>query len=498
MKMLRTLAGIVIASSLAAGQTWEPLNNQPSFNPGTMLLLTDGTVFVHSEPNCLTCTGTDYSSWYKLTPDSKGSYVNGTWSQVASFPNGYAPLYFSSAVLPDGRVIVEGGEYNCATGSCNAVWTNQGAIYDPVKNQWIPVKPPTGWTTIGDAQSVILPNGTYMQANCCTKQQAVFNPANLTWRSVGAGKFDINDEEGWTLLPNGNVLTVDAYVFQYDATGTNSEIYNPAKGTWASAGSTIQQLWDSCGGSTAASYEVGPAILRPDGTVFYSGANTCGPGHTAIYNSQTGIWTAGPDFPGAYGVADAPAALEPNGNVLVFSSPSRFYPPAGQFFEWNGSSLSLTASPPSALEDASYVGHLLVLPNGQIMFTDFTSDVEVFTPAGSYNPAWAPTISSAPGSVARGRTYTISGTQFNGLSQAVAYGDDFQDATNYPIVRIVNSATGHIFYCRTHNPSSMAVATGTQKVSTNFDVPAGAEPGLSQLFVVANGIPSAPYWITVR
>jgi hypothetical protein len=79
-------------------------------------------------------------------------------------------------VLPDGGVVVEGGEYNCASGSCNAVWTNQGAIYDPLKNTWTPVQPPKGWTTIGDAQSVILPNGTYMQANCCTKQQALFNP----------------------------------------------------------------------------------------------------------------------------------------------------------------------------------------------------------------------------------------------------------------------------------------------------------------------------------
>jgi hypothetical protein len=44
----------------------------------------------------------------------------------------------------------------------------------------------------------------------------------------------------------------------------------------------------------------------------------------------------------------------------------------------------------------------------------------------------------------------------------------------------------------------MAVATGTKKVSTNFDVPASAEAGLSQLFVVANGIPSSPFWIEVR
>ncbi len=279
MRILRILGafllGLMISTTFAAGQTWEPLTNQPTFNPGVMLLLTDGTVIMHSEPNCLTCTTTDYSSWYKLTPDSNGSYVNGTWTQIASLPSGYAPLYFGSAVLPDGRVVVEGGEYNCASGSCNAVWTNQGAIYDPLKNTWTPVQPPKGWTTIGDAQSVILPNGTYMQANCCTKQQALFNPANLTWNAVGKGKFDINDEEGWTLLPNGKVLTVDAYVFQYDATGTNSEIYNPSSATWTSAGSTIVQLWDSCGGADLASYEVGPAVLRPDGTVFATGARQC-------------------------------------------------------------------------------------------------------------------------------------------------------------------------------------------------------------------------------
>src|SRR5437667_6376393 len=248
MRILRILAVVVlslmISITFAAGQTWEPLTNQPTFNPGVMLLLTDGTVIMHSEPNCLTCTTTDFSSWYKLTPDSSGSYVNGTWSQIASFPSGYAPLYFGSAVLPDGRVIVEGGEYNCATGSCSAVWSNGGAIYDPLKNKWTKVNPPAGWTTIGDAQSVVLANGTYMQANCCTKETALLNPSSLTWTATGAGKFDIHDEEGWTLLPSGKVLTTDAYVFQYDANGTNSELYNPATGAWSSGGSPIGQLWD--------------------------------------------------------------------------------------------------------------------------------------------------------------------------------------------------------------------------------------------------------------
>src|SRR5205823_9319483 len=53
--------------------------------------------------------------------------------------------------------------------------------------------------TIGDAQSVVLFDGTYMQANCCTKQEALLDPKTLTWAATGRGKFDIHDEEGWTL-----------------------------------------------------------------------------------------------------------------------------------------------------------------------------------------------------------------------------------------------------------------------------------------------------------
>ena len=91
-----------------------------------MLLESNGTVLVHDEPDNNTTGGT--TAWYKLTPDSKGSYIDGTWSKIASMPAGYTPLYFASAILPDGRMIVEGGEY---IGE-NAVWSNEGAIYNPV------------------------------------------------------------------------------------------------------------------------------------------------------------------------------------------------------------------------------------------------------------------------------------------------------------------------------------------------------------------------------
>ena len=67
-------------------------------------------------------------------------------------------LAFASLVLGDGRVLIEGGEYNSGA----FVLTNKGAIYDPKTNTWTSVAPPTGWTTIGDSPSVVLPNGLFL------------------------------------------------------------------------------------------------------------------------------------------------------------------------------------------------------------------------------------------------------------------------------------------------------------------------------------------------
>jgi hypothetical protein len=498
-------AAAVIATAKGSGNdggsgTWQLLANQPPVvdpvdcGVGSPILLTDGTVIV-ADDGC--------ADYWKLTPDAFGSYVNGTWTQIASPPAGYTPLYHATAVLTDGRVIFEGGEYN----ALKAVWTNLGAIYDPRHDEWRSVDPPAGWTTIGDAVSTILPDGTFMLGNCCTTEAALFNQRDLTWTPIGTGKFDTNNEEGWTLLPNGKVLTVDAYVpinIPYDPTGTNSEIFDPASGTWQNAGSTIAQLWDSwlnCGQMSqepknGPSFELGPAVLRPDGTVFYAGSNSCpnASGATAIYNSRRGTWRAGPNFPGALNIADGPAALEPNGKVLMMASPG-FGPPPSTFLEWNGEELRTITPAPNAANDASYYGVFLVLPTGQILMTDFFF-VSVYNPTGHYDPDWAPQITSAPSTVRAGGSYEISGSRFNGMSQGAAYGDDHQTATNFPLVRITNQATGHVFYSRTHDFSSMAVASRAP-VSARFDVPKGQELGPSELVVVTNGIPSAPVSVVV-
>ena len=116
-------------------------------------------------------------------------------------------------------------------------------------------------------------------------------------------------------------------------------------------------------------------------------------------------------------------------------------------------------------------------------------------------------IQNCPSTFQPGTTIQVSGTQFNGLSQAVAYGDDSQTATNYPLVRIVNKQTGHVRYCRTFNHTtvdgngntiaSMGVATGNAVITTNVEIPSDIDNGDSQLFVVVNAIPSAPFDVAI-
>jgi hypothetical protein len=131
------------------------------------------------------------------------------------------------------------------------------------------------------------------------------------------------------------------------------------------------------------------------------------------------------------------------------------------------------------------------------MLVDTSNIVEIYTPTGTHDPSWAPAISSVSASLTSGQTYPISGTQFNGISQGTGSADENQNATNYPLVRITNNASGHVFYARTRGHSTMGIATGATPVSTTFDVPLQTELGLSSLSVVANGIPSVPTPVTI-
>jgi hypothetical protein len=458
--------------------TWTAIKHAPSAAIGHTMLLPDGSVLALAS----TCNAT--GNWLRLVPDSTGSYLNGTWVAAGNLPAGYNPTYFASQVLPSGLVVIFGGEYN----ACNKVWTTLGAYYNPNSNKWAPLKAPAAWATVGDAQSITLPSGQMMLANCCTTDEAILTLSGgvASWTPTGTGKADANDEEGWTMLPGNNILVVDAYT-SGGCCAKGFQIYNPKTGAWTTpSGNTVVNLVDP------SSSELGPGALLPNGTVFYAGGTT----NNAIYNVKTGKWSAAPSFGSGLDMADGPAAVLPDGNLLLDTSPGVFNN-GSVFFEWDGTALHKTTAPPNAPIDPSYAGNMLVLPTGQILLTDFTTSVEIYTPKGTSCTGCAPTITAVASTLTHGTiNNSIKGTQFNGLTQGSYYGDDNQSFTNYPLVRITDSKA-HVIYCKTHGWHGW-VATGPIVVGVQFDIPSTIALGAATLEVVTNGIPSLAVAVTIN
>jgi hypothetical protein len=464
------------ACCLSQAQTLTNLTHQAPDGAQLTFQLTDGTVLAQ---------GYNDSDWWKLTPDINGSYVNGTWTQVASLPAGYSPEAFASATLADGRVLIEGGEYNFG----QFVLTSLGAVYDPAANTWTALTPPTGWEYIGDSPSTILFNGDFLIGRKLDMEMAELDPATMVWTAMSSsGKSDWFAEEGWTLMPDGTVLTADVL------NNPNSERYILSEQQWISDGSTIANLQGppevGClqygGGQYCPPGEIGPAILRPDKSVFATGATHTGASsaHTSVYHpgaspTDPGTWTPGPDYPNGDQSGDNFAVLLTDGKVLVQGN-------SGQLYEFDGTNLTPT------LQGGN--NSLMVLPTGQVL----VGGSAVYSANGGPLQIWAPLVSYFPSSVTRGQSYVILGRQFNGLSQAASFGDEYQTATNYPLVQITNIATGHVFYAKTHNHFPMGVNTGPVPTSTHVDIPAGMETGPSKAVVIANGIPSNIVNITVN
>jgi hypothetical protein len=485
-----------VAPKASASGTWTDVGHVPFSGEGGWgpLVLTDGSVMMKQA-----FTGSA-GIWYKLTPDSKGNYTDGTWKKLASMPAGYSPDFFAEQVLTDGRVLIEGGEYNGG----NADWTNKGALYDPVKDSWTSVSPPSGWSSIGDAESIILPSGTYMLANCCDNpgQQALasINGTTVTWTK--SSSYHYNDEQGYTALPDGDILMVD--VWNHGANYDDYEIYNTSAGTWSLAGQTADYL------STTSTYELGAAALTPQfgtqGTILQFTANKS-PGVNDVYDVASSTWTSGPVTKigsTVYFYADAPAATLPDGNVLTEGSPGYGATPA-HFWEFSiSTSGAVTATQVndtnSSGGSSNFCGNLIPLPTGQILWDDsqYGTEVAVYTPQGSADSSWLPVVASVSSTLTIGSTgNALSGTNFNGFDLGGAYGDDAQAATNFPLVRITNNSTGDVCSARSYNFSTMGVWTsGT--TNAVFDIPSTCESGASTLQAIANGIASTGVSVTLQ
>lgn len=502
--LLLCFLGLAGRSTVTAG-TWAALAHTAPDSVEHMLLLSDGTVLAANNPSDI--FGSTGNKWYRLTPDNFGSYRNGTWTTVAAMND--TRLFYSSAVLRDGRLFVAGGEYGSGRGTAE--------IYDPIANTWTYINPPLsllnpsvhspvladtgpgGNQGFIDSGCIMIANGNVLVAPVGPNTfggTLIYNPVANSWSAGPTTASVYQDEASWVKLPDGSVLTIDPF-------GVNTERYIPASNTWISDANVPLVLYDSFG------LELGPAFLLPNGKAIFFGAN----GHTAIYTpsgtTANGTWVTGPDFPNGQGMPDAPGAMMVNGKILLATSATptsgNHFPTPTSFYEYDytvGSVGGFTqvGSPVGGLTDnvASYQSSMLDLPDGTVLYchieqgnigySGFGSQLYVYTPSGSPLAAGKPTISS----ITRNGdgSYHLTGTKLNGISGGAAYGDDVQMDSNYPLVRLTDGS-GNVTYARTYNWSSTGVQTGNTIVSTEFS---GTTifPGNYNLQVVANGIASDP------
>ncbi len=497
---------------------WNAFTTVPgSFSPDTMLLLTDASLIVHDA----------YSkNWYRLSPNDQGNYQNGTW--MGPFPMINTRQFFASGILRDGRMFVIGGEYSDAGNA-----TPLGELFDPRTNTWSAMSKPTSFNWINsDTTGCTLPDGRVLLGAPGSNRTALWDPDSDTWTeaglafgaSISATKVSNTNEETWNLMPDGSVLT--AQVVGAPAT----ERYIPATDRWINSGNTLSTLPlftlnDPVTSTTVNIREMGPALTLPDGRAFFVG----GTGHTALYTppanpANSGTWAAGPDLPADTSgnnfnnvngniqtAIDTPGVLLPNGRILFVGGNTVREVNNGQVQFWSNpctvfmfdptanTITQLVPQPPSNAVDA-WRARLLLLPTGQVLFTSQQASMSILTvdaALGGPNNAWRPAISNVPSSMVIGHSYVLTGTQFNGLSQACSYGDDAMVATNYPIAQMTNTATNKVVYVRTSAFSSMGIATGATPQTATIQLPADMLPGQYRLVIIANGIASTPSTVQV-
>jgi hypothetical protein len=494
------LCGWLIAPRALAG-TWLPLVNQPTHN-GTaegismMLLLSDGTVMCGDSAT--------NGFWFRLTPDQYGSYVNGTWTQLANA--NYGRVYYTSDILTNGTVFVAGGE--------DGLGRNRIEIYDPVTNSWSEIFAPTNLYNpnlgdyFADTISAVIPDGDVLMVPALKtpglgNTALLYNPGSGIWSDTGALAQGVRGqgECSWVKLADGSILTVDPNLSGNPPYTT--ERYIPALNQWIADSNLQATIWNTVpplgGGGSA---EIGPGFLLPNGHAFFAGGNNNYALYTPSGNTNAGTWEEF-TFTNGLECADMPGAMMANGKILLVLAnncnntgclgQTYYYyeydysvnPPAGTF-------TPVTA--PTNVVAHSQVPFMLDLPDGTVLFsTGGTSQLLVYKPDGPPLAAGKPAIISittnADGS------YHLVGIGLNGISEGAAFGDDGQMASDYPLVRLTNNTSGLVYYARTYNWSSASIQTGNTPETTEFtllNLPQSLPAGTYSLVVTANGIASDP------
>jgi WD40 repeat protein len=164
--------------------------------------------------------------------------ATGTWTATRSMS--FARIGFTATLLPNGQVLVAGG----AELANQTVILSSAELYNPATGTWTATGSMT--TPRSGHTATLLPNGqvlvaggegTCVNVSCPVLSSAeLYNPATGTWTPTGSMNVTRYLHTA-TLLPNGQVLVAGGGSGSTANAGSTAELYNPATGTWTPTGS---------------------------------------------------------------------------------------------------------------------------------------------------------------------------------------------------------------------------------------------------------------------
>ncbi|SDZ23768.1 Kelch motif-containing protein [Amycolatopsis xylanica] len=318
---------------LLAGGTdldWGAIAATAEFNPVTGAWETRGALNTGRRLHSLTllrdgqvlAAGGIFGPWRYPTPPTATAELydpgSGTWTPTT--PMREARAVHTATLLPDGRVLVAGGECLRSPDTNGALRTAE--IYDPEAKTWTPATPMTD-ARLG-AEAAPLPDGRVLVVGgnlnigggyTCLAFCEIFDPrGGGTWTPTGTMTTPRAIHQ-LTPLPDGSVLATGGYcegvmlgpVFDGHSLAS-AERYYPETGRWAPAESMPFGRGRH------------KAVPLPDGRVLVTGGTdeatqASGYASTIIYDPLARVWT------GAGGLADGRASFAAvalaDGRVLV-------------------------------------------------------------------------------------------------------------------------------------------------------------------------------------
>lgn len=383
-----------------------------------------------------------------------------------------------------------------------------------------------------------LPNGTVLNYDLFQSKSTggsyaeIYNPTTGTWSSISPSDGSalgtipqlssnaLGSELGPIMrLQDGRVLVIGAT--------QHTGIYNPATNTW-SAGpdvmGTLSNFANPAGTASPFGADDSPSAALPNGHIIF-GADAAASQFTSTGNITSGSkvitnipstailqvgWpVSGTGIPSNATISSVDSSTQVTVSASATATTASLSIKFGgtfsgptQLFDFNPTTNAISPLLPaladSNLNSGVYPKRMLTLPTGQVMFADGSSQAYVYTPDGAASPALKPAVNGIVYN--GGGLFTLTGKQLNGQGAGAAYGDDDQMDTNYPLVRFTaTDGSGNVFYAKTTNWSSVAVAGGlTTPQTVNFTLnPAMTTPGNYVLTVVGAGIASVPLFVNI-